>query len=244
MAQTIVFLGSKPIGYESLQFLLENQKDLDIEVIAVGTKARSEFSGNNDLAQLASTYNIALIEHPDQIPECDIICSVQYHKILKQQHIDKAKKIAINLHLAPLPEYRGCNQFSFAIFDDRKEFGVTLHEIDTGIDHGDILFEKRFAIPDKCWVNDLYNLSVEQGLALFKDKMPLVVKGDYSKIPQQELEYIKPSQTHYRKEIDALKTINLEDDLDTTERRIRATMMPGFEPPFYIENGEKIYYAY
>lgn len=242
MTQTVVFLGSKPIGYESLKFLLENQKDLDIKVIAIATKTRTEFSGDGDLNQLAESYQIATIHHPDEIPECDIIVSVQYHKILKQHHIDKAGKIAVNLHLAPLPEYRGCNQFSFAIFDDCKEFGVTLHEIDTDIDHGDILFENRFPIPEKCWVNDLYQLSVQKGLDLFKNKMPLIIKGEYSKTPQDALQGIKPSYIHFRKEIENLKIINLEDDLSTTERRIRATMMPGFEPPFYIENGEKVYY--
>ncbi|MBK8684503.1 MAG: hypothetical protein IPN26_05660 [Bacteroidetes bacterium] len=72
----------------------------------------------------------------------DFLISVQYHQILNERHIQKARTLAINLHMAPLPEYRGCNQFSFAILDQYPEFGTTLHVMDERIDHGDILFEK------------------------------------------------------------------------------------------------------
>jgi methionyl-tRNA formyltransferase len=133
MPTQIVFLGSKPIGYHCLQFLLEHQHELNIEVTGLCTRLRSEFGGDNDLSQLAKQYNVRVLPSLNDIPECDIIYSVQHHELLRSQHISKARKIAVNLHLAPLPEYRGCNQFSFAIMDDAKEFGATIHEIDTGL---------------------------------------------------------------------------------------------------------------
>ncbi|MBX9448199.1 MAG: hypothetical protein KL787_00100 [Taibaiella sp.] len=108
----------------------------------------------------------------DEIPECDIIYSVQHHEILKTQHIRKARSLALNLHLAPLPEYRGCNQFSFAIMDEARSFGVSIHRIDERIDHGALLFEKRFSISPDIWVEDLYQKSVNAGIELFKETLP------------------------------------------------------------------------
>jgi methionyl-tRNA formyltransferase len=138
MPTRIVFLGSKPIGYHCLQFLLEQKEALNVEVVGLCTRLRKEFSGESDLAGLAQKYNIPVFSSLNDIPECDIIYSVQHHELLKAEHIQKAKNIAVNLHLAPLPEYRGCNQFSFAIMDEAKEFGATIHQIDTRIDHGDV----------------------------------------------------------------------------------------------------------
>src|SRR4051812_13850549 len=104
--KSVVFLGSKPIGYCCLQYLIANQETLNITVAAVLTQRRKEFDGYNDLAALAASHNIPVLDHPDEMPECDILYSVQYHIILSQAHIDKARQIAVNLHMAPLPEYR------------------------------------------------------------------------------------------------------------------------------------------
>ena len=117
--------------------------ELDLKVIGVLTQARKEFGGDNDLAGLATAHNIPVLNSLDELPECDFLYSVQYHEILKQEHINKATKLAVNLHMAPLPEYRGSNQFSFAIIEGRSEFGTTIHQMDARIDHGDILFQKR-----------------------------------------------------------------------------------------------------
>ena len=105
------------------------------------------------------------------MPNVDFIYSVQYHQILKKEDIQKAGIIALNLHMAPLPEYRGCNQFSFALLDNKKEFGTTIHQLDAQIDHGDLLFEKRFPIPENCWIEQLYSLTYDASLLLFKESL-------------------------------------------------------------------------
>jgi methionyl-tRNA formyltransferase len=171
-----------------------------------------------------------------------MIYSVQHHELLKEQHIQKAGKIAVNLHLAPLPEYRGCNQFSFALMDEAPEFGVTIHEIDTRIDHGAILFQKRFPVPENCWVKTLYDLAVEAALQLFKTTLPALRAGDYQKHPQTEQAGQRPASLHYRSEINRLKQIDLNQGRTEIEKQIRATSMPGFEPPYCLIGGKRIYF--
>ena len=239
----IVFLGSKPIGYDCLAYLISQKDILNIEIAGVLTHARKEFGNAHDLNILAGEQNIPLINSLEQLPDCDIMYSVQYHEVLKQEHINKAAQVALNLHMAPLPEYRGSNQFSFAILENKKEFGTTIHKIDTQIDHGDILFQKRFPIPENCWVNDLYKLTYTASLNLFQQTLAHIVAGDYKPVPQDLLIPKFGTSLHFRKEMSALKVIDMSWDKEKIERYIRATSMPGFEPPYCIINGEKVHFT-
>ena len=67
-----------------------------------------------EIKSFCDVHDLLLLDTLDDylaLAEVDIVLSVQYDQILRQCHIDKAGVIAINLHMAPLPEYRGCNQF-------------------------------------------------------------------------------------------------------------------------------------
>lgn len=239
--KSLVFLGSKPIGYQCFSHLLSQQDALNFKISGVITQKRKEFSDGADITGLAGNHNIPLFNSLNELPECAIIYSVQHHQILKKEHIERAAQIAVNLHMAPLPEYRGCNQFTLAIIDERKEFGTTLHRIDARIDHGDLLFEQRFPIPEHCWVQDLYELTFDASLELFKQTLPAIIAGDYSLKPQAALEGERGTSLHYRDEIASLKQIDLGWDAEKITRYVRATSMPGFEPPYTWIGDQKLY---
>src|SRR3989344_2482299 len=241
----IVFMGSKEIGCECLNYLVQNKANLNVEVAGVLTNERSLFSESSNkfsIKQLCLKNNILLIDSLDnylKLNDFDILISVQYHEILKAQHISKAKQIAVNLHMAPLPEYRGCNQFSFALVDGAKEFGTTLHKLEEGIDSGPILFERRFPIPDGCWVKELYQLTFEESVNLFQENIGKIINGDYCPIPQFNFRAQRSTSLHFRKEIDSLKQIDLSWSKEKVARYFRATYFPPFDPPFSMVDGKK-----
>lgn len=241
MRKSVVFLGSKPIGYACLKHLIQMQSELNIRLSGILTNDNLRFNPGLSLLQLAQESNIPVFKDPDHIPPCDFLISVQYHQILKSHHIQRARLLAINLHMAPLPEYRGCNQFSFALLDQKKEFGTTLHVMDEKIDHGAILAEKRFPIPERCWVDELYQLTLDASMRLFEDSIAGILRGDIMGTPQEKLEGERGTQMHYRNEINAIKQIQLNWPEEQIDRHLRATFMPGFEPPFTYIQGEKIY---
>lgn len=243
LRKKVVFLGSKPIGYECLSWLIQQQDTLNVEVAGLLTQARKEFAGAHDLEALAVANGIPVISSLEHLPECDILYSVQYHQILKAEDIAKASQIAVNLHMAPLPEYRGSNQFSFAILEGKTEFGTTIHRMQPGVDNGDILFQKRFAIPPGCWVKELYDLTYKASVNLFRQTLAHIVEGKYNPVAQDLLISKYGTSMHYRKEAADIKLIDLAWDKDKIERHIRATSMPGFEPPYCILNGEKVYFT-
>lgn len=240
----VLFLGSKPIGYLTLEHLLKNSESLGISVEGVLSNDNTRFGKDFSVRALADEYSIPFIEELDSILEMadiDFLISVQYHLILKQKHIDIARELAVNLHMAPLPEYRGCNQFSFAIFNESKIFGTTLHRLESGIDNGDIIAERRFDIPENCLVKELYDLTFDNSVKLFEDKIESVFKGDYHLIPQESLFEERGTNLYYRKDISQLKSLDLDTSVDQITRKVRATAMPGFEPPFAMYQGKKYY---
>ena len=240
----ILFLGSKPIGYNCLKYLIDNQEKLKLEIIGVLSNDNPVFGSEFSVQKLANKFGIPFVKHLDDILEIiniDFIISIQYHKILKPKHIQVANKLAINLHMAPLPDYRGCNQFSFAIYNKAKIFGTTIHRLESGIDNGDIIVERRFEIDVNEDVKSLYDKTYEASIRLFKENISDILSLNYSVIKQANL--LDTRETHYytRNDINKLKQIDLNQSEDEIILRIKASAMPGFEQPFTIVDGEKYY---
>jgi methionyl-tRNA formyltransferase len=236
----IVFLGAKEIGYECLNSIIKFSETLDFEVVGVLTNKRGA-----KIKDLCNKNGIKLLESLEDyldLEQIDITISIQYHEILKKIHIDKAEEIIVNLHMAPLPEYRGCNQFSFAIIDKIDFFGTTIHRLEEGIDSGGIISEKRFKIDDDIWINELYNKTFIKSIELFNETFPLLISGNYSVIPQYKYFGKRTTSLHLRKEIFDIKKIDLSWSKEKIERHIRASYMPGFEPPFFLLNDKKVHF--
>ncbi len=239
----VIFMGSKMIGFNCLEYLLLNQLSFDVEIQAIFSKKLNQHNNSFDFRQLSEKYNIPLyrsVKELNKLDSADFIISVQHHEILKEQHLKKARQLAINLHMAPVPEYRGCNQFSFAIIDEAEEFGTTIHVMDTSIDGGAILFEKRFPIPEGCWVTELHELTVKYSFELFKENIADIFSGNYTPKPQSAFKNRK-SGFHLRSEINEIKQIDLSWDKEKIERHVRACYFPPFEPPYCTINSEKVY---
>lgn len=239
----LIFLGSKEIGAHCLQTLLKNQESLDIEVTAVFSNNRKLQDNSITVGQLAADNNIPIytsLNDLETLPEVDFLVSVQYHEILKAKHIQKASKLAINLHMAPLPEYRGCNQFSFAIVDQAKTFGTTIHQLEEGIDSGSIIAETRFPITENETVYELYEKTVDASKELFDTQIKSILNGRFTPIPQHHLEAERGTSYHFRHEINQLKEIDLNWPEEQIDRFVRASYFPPFDPPYAIKDGVKI----
>lgn len=214
-----------------------------IEVVAVLSSDRKISESDESVIELALANQIPVLKNANDllnIDDFDFLISVQYHQILQQKHIDCAKELSINLHMAPVPEYRGCNQFSFAIIDGAKEFGTTIHVLDNGIDNGDILFEKRFPISSTETVMSLHHKTTQQSVLLFEQHINDILTGNYSRTPQKNFKNNRPFGFHLREEINHIKQIDANWDEEKIDRHVRATYFPPFSPPFTILDGKKI----
>jgi len=237
--KNVVFLGSKQIGLACLKILYQHTQEYNYKIVGVLTNKRG-----TEILNFCDKKSIKVLSNLDEylkIEKVDIAISVQYHEILKEEHIRKAKEIIVNLHMAPLPEYRGCNQFSFAIYNDENEFGATIHKLEAGIDSGAIIAQEKFSIPGNITVMQLYDKTVDCSINLFKNSISDILLGKINLVEQCKIKTGKETHFYYRKDIEWLKKINLNMNENTIDRILRATSMNGFEPPYIEIKNKKVY---
>lgn len=91
----------------------------------------------------------------------DIIVVVAYGKILPKEILSLPKHGCINGHASILPKLRGASPIQWAIVTGEKQTGVTVMQMDEGMDTGDILAVERTDITDTDTSESLfYRLSV------------------------------------------------------------------------------------
>ncbi|WMN19512.1 formyltransferase family protein [Pseudomonas piscis] len=114
--------------------------------------------------------------YAEQAFSCDL-CLVIFHKrILPRAFIDCCAKI-LNLHLSYLPHYRGVRPVNWALKNGERRHGVTLHEINEGIDDGPILSQVAFDIfPEFEEVGDTYQRAMGYARQLLSDSLPLIYR--------------------------------------------------------------------
>jgi methionyl-tRNA formyltransferase len=79
---------------------------------------------------------------------CDLFVSMSFNQIFKKEIINLTKYKIINCHAGKLPFYRGRNILNWVLINDEKEFGITVHYVDEGIDSGDIILQDLHPIKD------------------------------------------------------------------------------------------------
>ena len=79
----------------------------------------------------------------------DIFVSMSFNQIFRPRTINYPPLQTINCHAGKLPFYRGRNVLNWVLINDEKEFGITVHYVDEGIDTGDIIFQKTYEITDE-----------------------------------------------------------------------------------------------
>ena len=95
------------------------------------------------------------IKAPDTIEilksyEPDLIIVAAYGHILPKAVLELGKYGAINVHASLLPKYRGASPIQSAILNGEKETGVSIMQMDEGMDTGDILMREAVPIsPDE-----------------------------------------------------------------------------------------------
>jgi methionyl-tRNA formyltransferase len=72
----------------------------------------------------------------------DVLCVAAYGRILGKDLLDLAPHGAVNVHGSLLPRYRGAAPIQWAIAHGERETGVTIMQMDEGLDTGDILLQR------------------------------------------------------------------------------------------------------
>jgi methionyl-tRNA formyltransferase len=167
---------------------LVNDNEISIQFICVRFDTKDEV-----LLNFAKKYSIDYLKHEninskefiEKIKQysCDLFVSMSFNQIFKNEIINLVSLKTINCHAGKLPFYRGRNILNWALINDEKEFGITVHYIDEGIDTGDIILQNSYLIRDEDSYKTLLERAYEdcadilyRAINMFKKGIPLAIK--------------------------------------------------------------------
>ena len=160
------------------------------------------------IAQVCRHYGIKVIHETDintdsflnKLKEISahLIVSVAAPIIFKQDLIQLPKHGCINIHNGKLPRYRGMLPNFWQMYHDEKTIGITVHEINPGIDDGRIILQRDVAIEPTDTLDSLIKKTkriganfviesinmIKSGTSEYKEN--IANKGSYFSFPTRE----------------------------------------------------------
>lgn len=140
--------------------------------------------------------------------QCDLFVSMSFNQIFKNEVINIPPCKTINCHAGKLPYYRGRNVLNWALINDEKDFGVTVHYIDEGIDTGDLILQRIYPISDEDDYSTLLSRSYLYCASILIEAIKIIQAGTVNRVRQEN---IHPVGSYYsqRKVGDERLTWNL-----------------------------------
>lgn len=131
----------------------------------------------------------------------DIVISYNYEYIVGTDVIDAMNSNIINMHISYLPWNRGFSPNLWSFLEDTPK-GVTIHKLSSGLDKGDIMYQKRFEFDiNKDTLESSYNFLNNAITELFKLHFDEIMSGDY-----QTRRQIDKGSYHSKKDLEELKS--------------------------------------
>ena len=119
--------------------------------------------------------------------EVELNVSMSFNQFLKSDLIDLAPRGFINCHAGALPYYRGRNILNWALINGEKEFGVTVHFVDVGIDTGDIIAQTMYPIGPVDDYRKVLQTAYEGCAETLLEALQAIRDGEVSPRPQREI---------------------------------------------------------
>ena len=153
----------------------------------------------------------------------DVMVVAAYGLILPRWVLDAPRLGCLNVHASLLPRWRGAAPIHRAIEAGDAETGVTIMQMDAGLDTGDMLLVERIAITADDTTGSLEDKLAGLGGRLVVQALDLAARGGLKPVKQPEA-----GVTYARKIDKAEAWVDWFHSAELIERRIRAfDPMPG-----------------
>lgn len=192
----IVFMGTPDFAVGSLQALCESGKH---EILAVVTQPdRPKGRGNKllqtpvkeyALEQGLTVYQPQKVKTPEFVEllhelQPELIVVAAFGQFLSKEILELPKYGCINVHASLLPKYRGAAPIQYAIIKGEKESGVTIMQMDIGMDTGAMLDKVVVPIEENTTMGELHDALREQGATLLLQVIDKLAAGTAVAEPQ------------------------------------------------------------
>ena len=114
----------------------------------------------------------------------ELIVVVAYGCILPKSVLETPKYGCINLHVSLLPKYRGSAPVQWAVLNGDAETGVSIMQMDEGLDTGDVLCCEKIAIDPEETSGQLFDRVTAVGARVLCEVVPAIAAGTLKPQPQ------------------------------------------------------------
>ena len=128
-----------------------------------------------EFIEIAKSYNV------------DLFVSMSFNQIFKSAVLAVPKFGVINCHAGKLPFYRGRNILNWALINDEKDFGITVHFVDEDIDTGDIIKQNIYPINDLDDYNSILKVAYVECAIILYDTIKEIQNGSFRRIVQNTI---------------------------------------------------------
>ena len=191
----IVFMGTPDFAVGALEALIRE----GYEITAVVTQPDKPKGRSKEL--LPSPAKVCALEHgipvlqprrikaPEAIAElktyeADVYVVAAFGQILSQEILDIPRLGSLCIHASLLPKYRGASPIQHVIIDGEEKTGVTIMQMDAGIDTGDMLYKKEVLIDSEDDYETLSDKLTVLGGEAITEALPLLMEGKLT--PQKQ----------------------------------------------------------
>ena len=192
----VVVAGKNNIAVEILDYLIKEYPKLKVYAVLNSTDNGVD-SWQRSFKKYVNENQIEILTLEEcYLLEDSLFLSLEFDKIVKPDLFMTNKMF--NIHFSLLPSYKGMYTSALPLLNGESSTGVTLHEINKGIDTGNIIAQTEFELCDINNSLELYNLYIVHGIELVKGNLDTLLLNTYVSVPQPSY-----SSTYYSK-----KTIN------------------------------------
>ena len=184
----IVYMGTPDFAVAPLAALVENGYEVEAVITQPDKpKGRGKTMMPTPVKEEALKHEIPVLQpvkvrDPEFVEKLkclapDIIVVAAFGQIIPKSILDMPKFGCINIHASLLPKYRGAAPIQQAVIDGEKESGVTIMQMGTGLDTGDMILKKETPIGENETYGELHDRLKEIGAEALVETIGLIEQG-------------------------------------------------------------------
>ena len=243
----IAFAGDRDIGVSVLRFILDQGE----QPLALLVPPKEKASHAVELIELCQFLEPGRVFFGSEFRQTsglsllralklDYIICVHFPFVIPASILSMPSYGVLNLHPAYLPYNRGWHTPSWAIIEETP-YGATLHAMDSGIDTGDIIHQKRLEIFPNDTAHTVYHRIKRLELEVFKEAWSQLM----SKSCERQAQNLEEGSFHNRSELfsEKVRHIDLDEFVRTGDliKRLRALTTNRLDESAYFVVDDKRY---
>lgn len=194
MSIKIVFMGSPAFALPTLRALAQTQQVVGVITQPDRASGRGRELKAPPVKTLAQELNLPILQ-PEKLREPqaleqlqrwnpELIVVAAFGQILKKEVLDLPQYGCLNVHASLLPRWRGAAPINAAILADDEEIGVTIMQMDAGLDTGPMLAKKAMRLAPDLTTGSALQILSQLGADLLLETLPDYFAGKIIPQPQ------------------------------------------------------------